>query len=116
MLCGYRSSYVEDPKWQRKFSIIWASLAGFAIIVSIPHLLRSFRRGRAFKGFFGVSEQLARKYYYPVISEEKIPQRSDRRAAGLFRSLGSVTLWSLPGLELNMGQSEFEHIWIPLQY
>ena len=99
-----------DPEWQRKFSIIWASLAGFAILASAPHLLNSIRKGRAFKGFFGVSEHFGRKNYSPVVSEENIPRGSSRRASALVRSLGSVMLWSLPGLELTMGQSEFERV------
>jgi hypothetical protein len=103
------SSYVEDPKWQRKFSIIWASLAGVAILASTPHLLNSIRRGRAFKGFFGVSETFGRKNYSPMVSEEKMPERSSRRLSALLQSIASIRLFSLPGLELNMGQSALNH-------
>lgn len=100
------SSYVEDPIWQRRFSIIWASLAGAAVLASAPHLLSSIKRGRAFKGFFGVSEVVGRNFYVPISSGEKTPDRSNRLVSGLLGSIESTTLWSLPGLELNVGQSK----------
>lgn len=103
-----RSSYAEDPQWQRKFSIVWASLAGIAILASTPHLLNSVRTGRAFKGFFGISETFAWKHYSSMVSQEIIPARGSRSSLGVLKVVGSARLWSLPGLELNIGQSTSE--------
>ena len=100
------SSYVEDPIWQRRFSTVWASLAGAAVLASAPHLLNSIRRGRAFKGFFGISEVIGRKSYELMPSGEMTPDRSNRVISSLLGSIGSITRWSLPGLGLNAGQSK----------
>lgn len=101
------SSYVVDPIWQNKFTAIWCSLLGAAIIVSLPSLVHAFRQGRALTGFFGLSE--GNKGYSAVISEEKTsrspsPTR-DRKIAKYWESLVSVRQWTVPYLELNAGQS-----------
>ncbi|KZP33798.1 iron reductase [Athelia psychrophila] len=101
------NSYVEDPIWQRRFTVVWASLTGLAILASAPHLYRSIKRGTAFKGFFGVSEDFtARRTSNTSESTDAAlkpaPRRSTKWAA--LTALGSVRLWALPGLELNAGQ------------
>lgn len=99
------SSYVEDPKWQRKFSIIWASFVGLAVLASAPRLWKSIKQGRAFKGFWGVTENFGSERYVATLSEAQIPGRRRNPFSDILRSVGSLRLWSLPGLELNLGQS-----------
>ncbi|KAH7920823.1 iron reductase [Leucogyrophana mollusca] len=98
------NSYVEDPKWQRKFTIIWCSVLGFAIVVSLPALLLSIRNGRALKGFFGVSEDLSRKGYRSVTNDEKLARRLGRKISALWSAVNSPRLWAPPHLKLNAGQ------------
>ncbi|OJT14547.1 Ferric reductase transmembrane component 3 [Trametes pubescens] len=96
------NSYVEDPKWQRKFSIIWAAGVGIAVLAAVPQVVRALRRGRLFRGWlFGVSEG---QNYTPAVGGDVIPPKSKRRVFGLLETLGSVSLWSLPGIELDVGQ------------
>ncbi|CAL1697507.1 unnamed protein product [Somion occarium] len=98
------NSYVEDPKWQRKFSAVWAVAVGIAILASLPHLVRAIRRGRAFTGFFGVSEDHSGKKYVPIRVEEKLPAQRMKRVAGVLYTLVSFLRWTIPGVELNFGQ------------
>ncbi|KAF7980532.1 hypothetical protein HWV62_37663 [Athelia sp. TMB] len=101
------NSYVQDPIWQRRFSIVWASLAGLAILLSAPHLYRSIKRGTAFKGFFGVSENFTTKRQNgktKEVNSRPVPSQSSSTKWVALSALGSVRLWSLPGLELNAGQ------------
>jgi ferric-chelate reductase len=44
-----------------------------------------------------------------VSLKEKLPPRTSKKASAFLRSIGSLWLWSLPGLELNMGQSASNH-------
>lgn len=57
----YLSSYVEDPKWQIKFTIAWTVVLAFVVVIALPrHLVSLFshrpRRGRWLDGVFGVME------------------------------------------------------------
>lgn len=102
----YYSSYVEDPIWQRKFTIIWCSGLAIAVAVSLPSLIISLRQGRVFKGITGISEITG---YRSVSSDDNKPlppprSRSSRRLIGAWNALISTTYWSLPKLELNLGQ------------
>jgi hypothetical protein len=110
MHVGVCSSYVVDPEWQAKFSIIWASLVGLAVLISLPHLLRSIKNQRAFTGVLGVWEDLNARYYErvpPIGDLVSVPESSGRagKVNAVMRTLKSVTFWSLPGLGLNAGQS-----------
>lgn len=105
MSCYY-SSYVEDPKWQGTFTIIWCSALAIAVAVSLPSLIISLRQGRFFKGITGISEITG---YRPVPSDNNKPlppprSRSSRRLVGAWNALISTTYWSPPKLELNLGQ------------
>lgn len=103
------SSYVEDPKWQIKFTAIWASCVGAAVLVSLPHLARALRSRRAFTGFFGVWDDWSYQPL-PTLGErntEKKVERSGRRLAGVLRTVASVLLWTPMGTGLDLGQSEF---------
>lgn len=59
-LTSIHSSYVIDPPWQRKFSIIWPSMLAFFVFTSLLHLVRSIRNGRAYTTLLGVSEGVYR--------------------------------------------------------
>lgn len=104
---------MEDPKWQRKFSIIWAAGVGIAVLAAVPQVVRALRRGRLVRGWlFGVSEG---RNYSPATGSDIVPPKSKRRVFGFLETLQSVTLWSLPGIELDVGQSECirEHSFVP---
>ncbi|KAI0753811.1 iron reductase [Fomes fomentarius] len=97
------NSYVEDPKWQRKFSIIWAAVLGAAILASIPHVVRSFTTRRLLRGLVsGVTERGGN--YVPANRADITPKRSRRTVSSLVETLRSSTLWTLPGVELDIGQ------------
>ncbi|KAI6106198.1 iron reductase [Pisolithus croceorrhizus] len=99
-------SYVTDPQWQIKFTKIWCSTLGAAIVVSLPTLIRSLRNGRSLKGFFGVSESLPKGEYAVVAGEDKPPPLRPRRdAAAVLHSITSVRYWTLPYLGLNVLQT-----------
>ncbi|TBU24548.1 iron reductase [Dichomitus squalens] len=100
------NSYVVDPQWQRKFSIIWAAGIGLAVLVSIPHVARALKTRRLLRGLVtGVLEDTKTRGYTPVGSANVEPRSSRRPFSAIWETLWSATLWSLPGLELGMGQS-----------
>ncbi|KAF9219855.1 iron reductase, partial [Gyrodon lividus] len=98
------NSYVEDPIWQRKFTIIWCSVLGLAIATSLPSLVRSLKNGRSLKGFFGVSEDLQKRGYTTTTNDEKLPLPPSYNASKFFYSFSSIRQWSLPYVALNAGQ------------
>ncbi|KAF8913656.1 hypothetical protein CPB85DRAFT_1375526 [Mucidula mucida] len=100
------NTYVEDPKWQRKFTIIWGSCLALAVAFSLPYLFRSIRNKRAFLWFGGVSEDLKAYTTIPGESEKQtVPSNTGkRRVAGLLSTVGAVALWTPPGIEMNAGQ------------
>ena len=102
------SSYEEDPKWQRKFTIVWCSALAAATVLSLPYLVRSFRNGRLYTGMMGVSERWG---YEPIAQKEEVRlqvRRSRRRALeGRLSVIGGMLLWTAPGIGLNVGQSTF---------
>jgi len=91
-------SYVEDPKWQHRFTEIWAGCLGLAILLSLPVLYRAHRAGRAFTGLGGVRENL-KGDYTPVLttSRKDVP-------LPYLSSFSSLFLWSPLGVGLNVGQ------------
>ena len=102
------SSYLVDPQWQRKFSIILAAGVGLAVLLSVPNIARAFRTGRLFRGVItGVTENTQARSYAPAGTTEVEPPRPRRRLSGIADTLWSATLWSLPGIELDLGQSTF---------
>lgn len=103
----HRSSYVEDPKWQRRFSAVWAIAAVVAILASLPYFIHSVKNGRAFAGLLGLSEDLHGKHYTPIAAEEKHPAKKRRRIVAWAESALASLRWSLPGIELSFGQSEY---------
>ena len=98
------SSYAVDPQWQRKFSIIWAAGLAIAVLGSAPHIVRSLRNGRLFRGLItGVSE--SPKGYTPPGSNDVTPASSKRRVGAVIEWAWAWTLWTIPGVELDLGQS-----------
>ncbi|KJA24762.1 hypothetical protein HYPSUDRAFT_135732 [Hypholoma sublateritium FD-334 SS-4] len=102
------NSYVTDPLWQRKFSIIWPSVLAFFVLISLPHLVRSIRNGRAYTTILGVSEDLGAQAY-ELAGDVKGVYRMRRRGAlraveNWIAVAGGVFWWMLPGLGLNAGQ------------
>ncbi|KAI0365850.1 iron reductase [Pilatotrama ljubarskyi] len=99
------NSYVEDPKWQRKFSIIWAAGVGITVLAAVPSIVGALRRGRLLRGWLsGVSEDPKGRNYSPAVGADVVPPKSTRRVNGLVDTVWSTTLWSLPGVELDLGQ------------
>ncbi|KAG2099280.1 uncharacterized protein F5147DRAFT_339122 [Suillus discolor] len=98
------NSYVEDLKWQIKFTIIWCSGIALAVVVSIPSV--GLRHGRSLKGIAGISETDG---YQSAHSDGKEPppttRRRGRRLIRAWNALISPTYWSPPKLGLNVGQS-----------
>lgn len=100
------NSYVEDPKWQRRFTAVWASCVGAAILYSLPYLVRSVRNRRTWLWFQGIGEDFSAKGIY-VPLEQTTPPRSTpakNHLKTIIGSVGSVTLWTPPLLALNVGQ------------
>ncbi|KAK7027523.1 ferric-chelate reductase Frp1 [Paramarasmius palmivorus] len=114
------NSYVIDPQWQRKFSIIWASVFAGFVVFSLPHLTRSILSRRAFSGLFGVRERAPGMEYTPIVdgnsSVSKVPIQNPKSLTvrdrsqfaqtldGLLGSAGSLFLWSAPLIGMNLGQ------------
>lgn len=105
------NSYVQDPKWQRKFSIIWPSVLAFFVLLSLPRVIRAIKKRRAFTGVFGVWEDLgggsSTRVYESLGDTPVAGGRKKRWDSGVERFLsvvGSVAYWSLPGLGLNAAQ------------
>ncbi|KAF9565746.1 hypothetical protein CPC08DRAFT_157968 [Agrocybe pediades] len=106
------NSYVEDPLWQRKFSIIWPSVLAFFVLLAIPHLYHSIRTGRAYSTLLGISEDLTGKDYSVVqVSGSQSDIKQKRNPVGVVRTFGKLVdkagllfCWTLPGIGLNAGQ------------
>ncbi|KAF9072860.1 ferric reductase like transmembrane component-domain-containing protein [Rhodocollybia butyracea] len=110
------NSYLIDPEWQTKFSIIWGSCLGVAFLFASPRLVRAVRSGRLFTGFWGIRETWdgRGRYEVPVDKEKgtrtktKMKTRSGPtiwgKIDGISSAISSFSLWTLPGLGLNTGQ------------
>jgi ferric-chelate reductase len=104
-------SYVEDPKWQIRFTAMWCAALALAVVFAAPQTLRLRNLKESACGLLGVR---VRGEY------ERLPQ-DDSGSSGdcmqrtassrpnslttAARVLGSFRLWSLPGITLNVGQS-----------
>ncbi|CDO75148.1 hypothetical protein BN946_scf184590.g5 [Trametes cinnabarina] len=79
-----------------------------AVLVSLPSVVLALRRGRLLRSWLlGVSEDPSRRNYAPAtgeIGEDAVPKKAKRRVCGLLESVWSATFWSLPGIELDLGQ------------
>ncbi|KAJ7501069.1 hypothetical protein B0H11DRAFT_2275407 [Mycena galericulata] len=114
-------SYTEDPKWQIRFTAMWCAALGLAILLAAPRALslRSIRESAS--GLLGVRV----RGEYEALPQEEEDGKSESASAGdvmgtrtragvpvlrrnvlttAWRILGSLRLWSLPGITLNVGQ------------
>ncbi|KAJ3874658.1 iron reductase [Lentinula edodes] len=110
------NSYVIDPQWQTKFSIIWGSCLGASLLFAAPRLVRCIRNGQAFTGFFGIKEDWEGKGNYEAVTLNDSKKNNTARRGlsstptvirtieGIISVIRSVSLWTLPGLGLNAGQ------------
>ncbi|KAF7797826.1 hypothetical protein EIP86_009032 [Pleurotus ostreatoroseus] len=101
------NSYAEDPIWQKKFSTIWAAGLGIAILASLPHLIWSIKTGKAYRGLFGISEDLSGMHYAAMaatLEKEHPGVRKRNKMWALVETCLSVLRWTLPGLEMDFGQ------------
>ncbi|KAJ3874660.1 hypothetical protein F5051DRAFT_443130 [Lentinula edodes] len=116
------NSYVIDPQWQTKFSIIWGSCLGASLLFAAPCLVRSIRNGQAFTGFFGIKEDWEGKGNYEAVTLNDSKTKNTARRGlsstptmirtieGIISVIRSVSLWTLPGLGLNAGQSKLTQL------
>ncbi|KAJ6586450.1 ferric reductase like transmembrane component-domain-containing protein [Mycena vulgaris] len=114
------NTYIEDPKWQVRFTIIWGSLLGVCVVCAAPRVINGLRSGTALAGLAGVR---VAELYAPLPSDDDADALSQTTAVGSARSvsgpsagparnwvhttaslLSSFTLWNIPGISLNLGQ------------
>jgi hypothetical protein len=116
------SSYATDPNYATAFTITWASAAALCVLVALPRLVRSARRGRLWAGLRGLEEDFGHKAYQPIDDdgyEKKLSYANTAgssrpasnpgwgvRARGWTAALGTLTLYSPPYVGLDLGQSE----------
>jgi hypothetical protein len=102
------SSYLVDPQWQRKFSIVWSTSLGFFVLLSLPHLIRSTRNSQAYTTLFGISEDITGRNYSVLVQPMRETERRRNSmlssAEKVVEKFGSLFYWTLPGLGLNAGQ------------
>ena len=102
------SSYLVDPQWQRKFTIIWPTVLGFFVLLSLPHLIRSIRNGQAYSTLFGILEDYTGRDYSALVQPMRETERKRTsvlcRIEKVIEKFGSLFYWTLPGLGLNAGQ------------
>ncbi|KIY45553.1 hypothetical protein FISHEDRAFT_66860 [Fistulina hepatica ATCC 64428] len=72
-------SYVEDPKWQRRFTIVWTSALAVYVVFNLSRRLKQRRDRRS--------------------------SRSHPISFNRLRNLCSIFWWSLPGFDVNLGQA-----------
>ena len=102
------SSYLIDPQWARKFTIVWTSVLAAGVAVSLPHLYKSVRQGRALTGVFGVTESWKTNQYFPVEEKQLRKREKPQNFVGIGISRARAILaWTLPGFDVSVGQSEF---------
>ncbi|KAJ7590895.1 hypothetical protein C8J56DRAFT_782506 [Mycena floridula] len=101
------NTYLEDPKWQLKFTYIWVSCVATAVVFCAPSLVLSLMKGRALTGFWGIREEWG---YKPVssTSERLVANRSTMnigtRVSAVLKGLGGIVYWTPPGIEHNAAQ------------
>lgn len=79
------------------------------LFLSIPHLARSIRNGRAYASLLGVREDLSARTYDradDVKGIYRIRRPSVvRQAENYIAVVGAVSWWMVPGLGMSIGQS-----------
>lgn len=94
------SSYEVDPKWQRKFTIIWCSVLAFTTVASIPWVVHAWRNRTLYKGLSireslkdRAPEQVERDAPPPRIRRNTLGAKVVRLGQAIWQS---VTLWTIP--------------------
>ncbi|KAL7421724.1 hypothetical protein Q5752_003495 [Cryptotrichosporon argae] len=95
------NSYVIDPQWQIKFTIIWTSVLAFSTLVSIPYVLRAARSGRLYAGLAIIETDepiYDEKGRAPVPAQKVARRTSGARAAGraAYALWQTASLWTPP--------------------
>lgn len=115
-------SYTEDPKWQIRFTAMWCAALGLIILLAAPRALSLRSVRESLRGLLGLR---VRGDYEPLPEgDEKnsssgttpttpLPIQRRNVLTTVSRVLGSVRLWSLPGITLNMGQSSSQSFFTP---
>jgi len=102
------NTYVLDPPWQVRYSLVWSGAVAVFTIVSLPAFVRAMRHGRIWQGFKGISPGFAATTKsYQAVSEKEIPPATHKPTsalAGILMTLKHALLWTPPGLELDLGQ------------
>lgn len=99
--------------------MVWVTAVGISILLSLPHLIRAVRSRRAFHDFFGVIEDVDK--YMALFDHDRgdnsgdpnhedmrrVPRRDWRKdwLRKILNTTGATLLWTVPGLELSIGQS-----------
>jgi len=102
------SSYIVDPEWQRRFSIIWPSVLGIFVLYSLPHLLRSIKRGRT--PTLGISEGFASHGDETNGDQQNRPSqayhaRSFLTNVGLWiQKAAAISYLTIPWIDISVGQ------------
>lgn len=92
---------VTDLKFQHNFTIAWTAVLAFFVVISLPKLVRAIRRGRAFKDTLGITESWNS---YALLAGERRPGTRGGKLEAVSDKVFSWFYWSIPGLELNLGQ------------
>ncbi|KAJ7076743.1 hypothetical protein B0H15DRAFT_863285 [Mycena belliarum] len=106
-------SYTEDPKWQGRFTAMWGAALALCVLLAAPRALRWRSVKRSVGGLAAVRVRGAYEAV-PTITETTTTTNTNTntikngggwdRVATLWTVLGSMRLWSAPGITLNAGQ------------
>ncbi|OXG36687.1 ferric-chelate reductase [Cryptococcus neoformans Ze90-1] len=109
------NSYAEDPKWQKKFTIIWTSFLAFSLLLSIPYIIHHFRIGRLYSGL-AIRESLDPSQDVSNSSHGNAKRNHSqnkwratfigRAVIGVGAMVQSITLWTLPMPDLSWLKGE----------
>ncbi|OXH42147.1 ferric-chelate reductase [Cryptococcus neoformans] len=109
------NSYAEDPKWQKKFTIIWTSFLAFSLLLSIPYIIHHFRIGRLYSGL-AIRESLDPSQDVSNSSHGNAKRNHSqnkwratfigRAVIGIGAMVQSITLWTLPMPDLSWLKGE----------
>ncbi|KAJ7041407.1 hypothetical protein C8F04DRAFT_1391200 [Mycena alexandri] len=104
-------SYTEDPKWQGRFTIMWAAALAICILLAAPRAFRLRNLRQSVTGLFGLR---VRGEYDAVPTQEEDDMKgtvaemnaieTGHSLTTFGRVLDSMRLWSAPGIPLNVGQ------------
>lgn len=76
------------------------------VVASIPKLYRAIRSGSTLKSITGITESWDSKEQQ-ISTPRQTRGRKLLRLESLFDRISSTLFWSIPGIELDLGQSEF---------